>query len=86
MCLELVRKLAYYTSQKQYAEIQSTKGSCPTNAVKYFNENWGTIKDEWFLVSRVHQETFLIWQTTALNVLMGSWSKHHYYVHMCWLF
>lgn len=72
MCFELVQKLAYSTSQEQYAELHGQlKDSCPVKVVKYFNENWDKIKDEWVLGFKSASGNFLNTTNNRLESING---------------
>ena len=49
-CLEMLQQLAYSTSEDKYMDIYSRfKGGAPAEVVKYFDDNWHSIRKQWAL-------------------------------------
>ena len=60
LCLELLQQLAYSTSEEKYMNTYSRfKDSAPAEVVKYFDDNWHSIRKQWALGMKYSSGNFL---------------------------
>ena len=59
-CLEMLQELAYSTSEDKHMDIYSRfKGGAPAEVVKYFDDNWHSIRKQWALGMKYCSGNFL---------------------------
>ena len=72
LCLEMVQKMAYATSETQYSDLYADFLRCaPREVVLYFNENWHKIRDEWVLGMKSNCGNFLNFTNNRLESING---------------
>lgn len=72
LCLELIQKMAYATSTAEYASIYSQlQQDAPKEVVKYMDENWDPIKDEWVIGLKSSCGSFLNFTNNRLESING---------------
>ena len=60
LCLELLQQLAYSTSEEKYMELyERFKASAPLQVIKYFDEHWHIIRNQWALGMKYSTGNFL---------------------------
>ena len=72
LCLELLQKLVYASSELHYNEFYSQfVRDVPQTVVKYYNENWHSIRMEWVLGIKCVAGSFLNSTNNRLESLNG---------------
>ena len=70
--LEIVHKLAYASSEEEYDALYAQlQRDAPQEVVKYYNENWHTIKHEWVLGLKSTCGSFLNATNNRLESING---------------
>ena len=70
MCLEMLQQFAYCTSEEAYQGLYSRFCECaPPTVVKYFNENWHDIRDQWVMGMKYTSGNFLNGTNNRLECL-----------------
>ncbi len=60
LCLELLQQLAYATSEEKYMDIYTRfRDSAPAEVLRYFNDNWHAIRNQWALGMKYSSGNFL---------------------------
>ena len=72
LSLEIVQKLAYATSEAEYDTLYTQlQRNAPSEVMKYFNENWHSIKYEWVLGLKSTCGSFLNATNNRLESING---------------
>ena len=72
LCLEMVQKMAYATSESQYNDLHTQFRTCaPKEVVSYFDKNWHDIRDEWVLGMKSNCGNFLNFTNNRLESING---------------
>ncbi len=60
LCLELLQQMAYATSEEKYMDIYIRFKDCvPVQVLKYFDDNWHSIRMQWALGMKYSSGNFL---------------------------
>lgn len=72
LCLELLQKLAYASSEQHYNEVYlELVQDAPQTVVRYYNDNWHSIRSEWVLGIKFVAGSFLNSTNNRLESLNG---------------
>lgn len=72
LCLEMVQKMAYATSETHYNDLHAEFVKCaPKEVVSYFDENWHGIRNEWVLGMKSNCGNFLNFTNNRLESING---------------
>lgn len=70
--LEFIQKMAYSSNEEKYLQLYSEfKQSAPNQVVKYFNDNWHDIRNEWVLYYKAVSGSFLNSTNNRLENING---------------
>ena len=72
VCLELLQKICYAHSEADYSDLYSQfQISAPKEVVRYYDENWHSIRSEWVLGMKSSCGKFLNFTNNRLECING---------------